>query len=342
MQITRLKVAKEYNPSRHPDGKFSRSGDYFLLQFQAMASTCELLIDLPESEWALAEQLALQAIKETWRIEFKYSRYQKGNWHDRLHQSQGQWQNLDEESARLIAFADQAWQLSSGLFDITSGILRQAWHFDGSSHLPEATAVNDLLPFIGWQKIQWYSSDNQPESQPDRQIDHSNSAQNAARIYLPENMELDFGGIGKEYAVDRVLGLSLALLQQNQATSGCSLLVNFGGDIACSGPRVDGRPWMVAIESPEQEGKEAALLSLKGGALATSGDSQRYLLKDGKRYSHLLNPTTGWPIEDAVRSVTVAAPTCTQSGLIATLALLQGSEAEKFLRQTGLKYWLLT
>lgn len=337
MQITRLKVAKEYNPSGHPDGKFSRSGDYFLLQFQAMASTCELLIDLPESEWALAEQLALQAIKETWRIEFKYSRYQKGNWHDQLHQSQGQWQNLDEESVRLIAFADQAWQLSSGLFDITSGILRQAWHFDGSDHLPEAAAINDLLPFIGWQKIQWYASDNQP----DRQIDHSNSAQNAARIYLPENMELDFGGIGKEYAVDRVLGLSLALLQQNQATSGCSLLVNFGGDIACSGPRVDGRPWMVAIESP-QEGKEAALLSLKGGALATSGDSQRYLLKDGKRYSHLLNPTTGWPIEDAVRSVTVAAPTCTQSGLIATLALLQGSESERFLRQTGLKYWLLS
>ncbi len=342
MQITPLKIAKEYNPSGHPDGELSRSGDYFLLQFQAMASTCELLIDLPESERALAEQLALQAIKETWRIEFKYSRYQKGNWHNRLHQSQGQWQDLDEESARLIAFANQAWQLSNGLFDITSGILRQVWRFDGSDHLPEVTAVNDLLPFIGWQKVQWCSSDNQSESQPDRQTDHSNSPQSSARIYLPENMELDFGGIGKEYAVDRVLGLSLALLQQNDRASDYALLVNFGGDIACSGPRTDGKPWMVAIEAPDQEGKEAALLSLKGGALATSGDSQRYLLKDGKRYSHLLNPTTGWSIEGAVHSVTVAAPTCTQSGLIATLALLQGSEAERFLQQTGLKYWLLS
>lgn len=330
-----LSIAKMDNPSGHPAPELSflaadQSSDSFLLQFQAMASTCELLIDLPESHWALAEQLALQAVRETWRIEFKFSRYQTGNWHDEVHQNRAHWQNLDEESARLIAFADQAWRLSDGLFDITSGILRKVWRFDGGDRLPEPEQVKSLLPQIGWQKVQW--------SLPDDDVVSSKPAQ----LYLPDGMELDFGGLGKEYAVDRVLGLSLNLLQKAQPDVACSVLVNFGGDIACSGPRANGEPWKVGIEAPDREGNEAALLSLTGGALATSGDSQRYLLKEDKRYSHLLNPKTGWPIENAVRSITVAAPTCSQGGLISSLALLQGAGAEDLLKQTGLKYWLLS
>lgn len=316
------------NPAGHPAPELSRTADFFVLRFQAMASPCELLIDLPESERARVERLARQAVKETWRIEHKYSRYCSGNSHERLHQQPDQWQDLDNETARLIAFADQAWQLSNGLFDLTSGILGKVWRFDGSDRFPQAEQVEALLPLIGWQKLRW-----QPAT--------DNDTHKPAQLYLPAEMELDFGGIGKEYAVDRVLGLSIALLQQSNIHSNYSLLVNFGGDIACSGPRTNAAAWKVAIETPDQHEQTAALLTLTAGALATSGDSQRFLLKDGQRYSHLLNPHTGWPIANTARSITVAAPTCSQSGLIASLALLQGAGAADFLQQTGLKYWLV-
>jgi len=152
-------------------------------------------------------------------------------------------------------------------------------------------------------------------------------------IKLPPGMELDFGGIGKEYAVDRVLQLLNNLYEE------IPLLVNFGGDIACNMSRHDNQPWLVGIASPFQDESQATL-SLSKGALATSGDSQRFLLHEGKRYSHILNPKSGWPIENAPRSITLAAPTCIQAGLIATLALLQGTKARSFVEQTGFTYWL--
>ena len=79
----------------------------------------------------------------------------------------------------------------------------------------------------------------------------------------------------------------------------------------------------------------AMLLDLEHGALATSGDSHRFLLKAGVRYSHILDPRTGWPVADAPRSVTVAASSCTEAGLLATLAMLQGAGARAFLEDQG-------
>jgi thiamine biosynthesis lipoprotein len=83
------------------------------------------------------------------------------------------------------------------------------------------------------------------------------------------------------------------------------------------------------------------LLDLEHGALATSGDSRRYVLKDGVRYGHILHPGTGWPVIGAPRSVTVAASSCTEAGLLATIALLQADRAEAFLDEQGVRYWIL-
>ena len=83
------------------------------------------------------------------------------------------------------------------------------------------------------------------------------------------------------------------------------------------------------------------ILELEHGALATSGDSRRYLLKDGVRFGHILDPRTGWPVAGSPRSVTVAASSCTEAGLLATLALLQGERATEFLEQEGVRYWLV-
>jgi thiamine biosynthesis lipoprotein len=82
------------------------------------------------------------------------------------------------------------------------------------------------------------------------------------------------------------------------------------------------------------------LLDLEYGALATSGDSHRFLLKDGVRFSHVLDPRTGWPVTDAPRSVTVAASSCTEAGLLSTLAMLKGAQAQRFLEESAVRYWL--
>ncbi|MDX1399964.1 MAG: FAD:protein FMN transferase, partial [Oceanospirillum sp.] len=203
-----------------------------------------------------------------------------------------------------------------------SGVLRKVWSFNGSDQLPEQADLQVLLSDIGWSKLDYRKVGDKAE------------------LLLPEGMELDFGGIGKEYAVDRALGLMLAEAEADETS--VSVLVNLGGDMACSGLRLNGESWKVAIERPDTDESSLALLSLAAGGLATSGDSRRYLLKEGVRYSHVLNPKTGWPVESAPRSITVAAPSCVQSGLIATLALLQGDNAENFLRATGLRYWLVS
>jgi thiamine biosynthesis lipoprotein len=84
----------------------------------------------------------------------------------------------------------------------------------------------------------------------------------------------------------------------------------------------------------------AGVLQIHAGGLATSGDTHQFLLKNGRRYSHILDPRTGWPIEDAPRSVTVAAATCMEAGMMTTLAMLQGARAEEFLAREGVRHWV--
>jgi FAD:protein FMN transferase len=146
-------------------------------------------------------------------------------------------------------------------------------------------------------------------------------------------MELDFGGIGKEYAVDRAYELLAA-------RDGTPFLINFGGDLRANRSPPHG-PWQVGIERPDTDREPTMLLDLESGALATSGDSRRYVLKDGIRYGHILHPSTGWPVLGAPRSVTVAASSCTEAGLLATMALLHGDRAQAFLDEQGVRYWLL-
>jgi thiamine biosynthesis lipoprotein len=190
--------------------------------------------------------------------------------------------------------------------------LRRAWRFDGSANLPSPEKVRSLMPLVGWSKVSW----NPPE------------------IVLAPGMEIDLGGLAKEYAVDRALAEALSVAP-------LPMLVNFGGDLKVSGPRKDGVPWNVAIESTDEEGRMAAMLELGQGALATSGDARRFLLRDGVRYGHILDPRTGWPVRGAPRSVTVAAASCVEAGLSATLAILQGEDAEAFLKREEIKAWCI-
>jgi len=282
----------------------------FVYAFRAMGSPCEVRIDRDDA--ALAARIGAAGEAEALRIERKFSRYREDSELSRINRSGGRAVEVDEETAGLLDYAASCHALSEGLFDVTSGVLRQVWRFDGSDRLPTPRQVRRILPLVGWDKVTW----RRPS------------------ITLPQGMEIDLGGLGKEYGVDVTL-LKLA------AETDAPLMVNFGGDLRVSGPRADGARWRVAIESVDQFGVSEALLEIDSGALTTSGDARRFLLRDGVRYSHILDPRTGWPVKDPPRSITVAAPTCMEAGLLSTLAMLQGDGAEVFLDEEGLQAWTI-
>ncbi|MFY9268296.1 MAG: FAD:protein FMN transferase [Candidatus Manganitrophaceae bacterium] len=296
---------------KEDDFTLHRENSLWIGRFQAMASPCELLIDTDDA--AIAKKLLRLAQAEATRVERKFSRYRDDNIVSRIHHAQGRPVEVDEETAHLLDFAANCHALSEGRFDITSGVLRKAWRFDGSDRLPDPKAVEALLQQIGWTKVRW-----------ERPL-----------LTLPAGMEIDFGGIGKEYAVDQT-----ARIVSQHLRSG--ILINYGGDLFSVGPRRDGVPWQVGVDDPDASGgKIVARIPLSTGGVATSGDARRYLLKDGVRYGHLLDPRTGWPVKNAPRSITVLAATCLEAGTLATLAMLQGEKAKAFLEEEGVPFWLV-
>ncbi len=287
----------------------SQQAGYACGSFLAMGSPCELLID--SGDPTIVASLLDAVASEAWRIEDKFSRYLRGNIIDRINGSMGRPVKIDDETGSLLDFADMLTDLSGGAFDITSGVLREVWQFDGSDNVPDRSAVESVLKRVGWDKVRWQKP----------------------YLTMQSGMQIDLGGIGKEYAVDR----AAAKLSAHSETA---CLVNFGGDILATGTPSNSAGWQVGIESLNSTRRAATKsIRLRNGALATSGDARRFLLKDGIRYSHILNPVTGWPINDAPRSITVAADTCTQAGMLATLAMLKGKEAASFLEQQAVQYW---
>tara|TARA_R110001592_G_scaffold112966_2_gene311620 strand:- start:1077 stop:1961 length:885 start_codon:yes stop_codon:yes gene_type:complete len=276
-------------------------------RFKAMASPCEVLIDCDNK--ALAEKITSTVAAEAWRIESKFSRYRDDNIVYRINNAKGKTLEVDQETTHLIDFATHAYQISDRLFDLSSGVLRRLWRFDGGNHIPNPDDVAAILPIIGWHKVTW--------SPP--------------YLTLLPGMEIDFGGIGKEYAVDKAAALVSSL-------SDVPVLVNFGGDLFANAPPSYQEHWLVGVENIG--GLQSANIQLQRGGLATSGDARRFLLRDGLRYPHVLNPMTGWPVMDAPHSVTVATASCVEAGLLATLSMLQGKDAEDFIRAQEVLHWV--
>ena len=175
-----------------------------------MASPCEVLLDTDDREHALS--LAEPARDEALRIEGKFSRYLDGNVVHEINHANGRTVTVDEETAGLLDYAAACHESSGGLFDITSGVLRRVWTFDGGNRVPDDAAIREALRHVGWTRVRW----------------------SAPELTLPGGMEIDLGGIGKEYAVDRAAGILAARAR-------CAFLVNFGGDLFASGAR-RGRP----------------------------------------------------------------------------------------------------
>ena len=288
----------------------TRDADHWVGRFVAMACPCEVLIE--DAPSPLARQVLDTVAREAWRIERKFSRYRTDNAVHRINEIAGSETVVDEETGNLLDFAATLTRLSEGAFDITSGVLRNVWTFDGGDRVPSQPQIDALLKSVGWHRVEW----------------------RRPLLKLQAGMQIDLGGIGKEYAVDAAAGLT------EKIAPGLSCLINFGGDVAVRNVRQDGNPWRVGIESSALVGAPERIVQLSRGALATSGDSRRFVFRDGHRYSHILDARTGWPVRNAPHSITVAADTCTQAGTLTTLAMLQGDNAESMLRASGLQYWL--
>ncbi len=264
--------------------------------FLAMASENEVQLDALREDGA--NTIAQAVVAEVERIEAKYSRYLPDSVVSRINAAAGIAPiTVDTETEQLLSYADVCFVQSGGLFDITSGVLRKAWDFSVATP-PENSAIERLLPLIGWDRV---------EREP-------------GQIYLPiAGMEIDFGGFGKEYAVDR----ALRVLAGGGVKHG---FVNLGGDLAAVGPRADGTPWGVGIRHPRKADTLIATLPLYSGAIATSGDYERYFEFEGQRFSHILDPRTGQPVR-GLQSVTVHAPSCLVAGSATTIAMLKGDVA---------------
>ena len=183
-----------------------RTGDCYTGRFMAMASPCEVLVDTDDPTRAATARRLAEA--EAQRIERAFSRYRTGNIVHRINQARGRPVTVDDETAHLLDYAAACHAMSEGMFDITSGALRRVWRFDGSDQVPDETAVRAALRFVGWDKVRWEKP----------------------TLTMPEGMEIDFGGIGKEYAVDRAAAIVAAAIPE-------AFLVNFGGDLLASAPR---------------------------------------------------------------------------------------------------------
>lgn len=269
-----------------------------------MAAVHELV--LWTDERARADGVANVAIADVLRIEAKFSRYRDDSVTTAINRAAGAAPvSIDAETAALLRYADHCHRLSNGAFDISSGVLRRAWDF---RRRPPRVPTNDeiaaALALVGWDRVEW----------------------DDAHVRLPDSgMELDFGGIGKEYAADRA-----ATICADHGVGGG--LVNLGGDVRVIGPQPDGTPWRVGIRHPRVDGAVIGTVELRDGAVATSGDYERYFELDGRRYCHVLDARTGWPVEQW-QSATVVAPLAILAGSYATIAMLLAADAPAFLAQ---------
>ncbi len=274
-----------------------------------MGSPCE--VQLFAGRRREAQALARSAMADVAGLEARYSRYRSDSLLAAINRvaAQGGSVSVDAETASLLDYALTCYEQSDGLFDITSGPLREAWRFD-SGRLPDGAVIEALLARIGWHFVQW----NAP-----------------VLTFTRPGMALDFGGIVKEYAVDR----AAALCVKEGAQSG---YVNLGGDLKIIGPRPDGLPWRIGVKHPRQSNAILQVVELHAGAVASSGDYERCIEVDGQRYGHVLNPRTGWPVQH-LAAVTVVGDFCVIAGSASTIAMLKEREGPAWLEAMALPHF---
>lgn len=277
-----------------PDAGFSRLPDRACVQ--ALGTRCEL-------QYAAADRSAGQAfVREAvaWvhAFEAKYSRFRPDSVISRINAAAGRdWVAIDTEVERMFALADQIHVLTRGIIDPTMLPLLRLWNYRAAApRIPSVDEITRAAGKTGWSRVR----------------------REPGRIYLPEaGMGLDLGGFGKEYAVDRVIEIARAHGVPN-------VLVDFGHDVRVQGAPPGAPCWAVGVEDPGMPGALRSRLAVTDAGIATSGDYIRYFESGGRRFGHIIDPRSGYPVANECRSVTVVASSCLEAGLLSTTAFVLG------------------
>lgn len=208
---------------------------------------------------------------------------------------------VDKELFDLIERAISISKLTDGAFDISYASMDRIWKFDGSmTKMPSKEEITASVEKVGYQNIV---------------LDKKNST-----VFLKlEGMKIGFGAIGKGYAADS----AKKLLISKNVSSG---IINASGDMNTWGKQPNGNEWKVAITNPMNKNKVFALLPIINGAVVTSGNYEKYVNFNGKRYTHIIDPRTGYP-STGIISVTVFAPKAELADALATSVFVMGKEA---------------
>ena len=267
------------------------------LSFPALGTRCEVQYAAPGGDVQAAgfERAAVAWVNA---FEAKYSRFRPDSLISRINAAAGRtWVEIDAEMEGLLKLCDTLHFMTQGVLDPTALPLIQLWNYKAEKpRIPEAAEIAAARALVGWKKVQ----------------------RAAGKVFLPEaGMALDFGGFGKEYAVDIV-----AQLAGDHGIP--AALVDFGHDLRAVGAP-PGRPaWHIGLEDPLKPGAAAGSIGVVGKGVASSGDYLRCFTIAGKRYGHIVDPRTGWPVSNGCVQATVIAGTCLQAGVLSTTAFVLG------------------
>jgi thiamine biosynthesis lipoprotein len=271
----------------------------FQLSFQAMGTACQISFSADNSKQA--EEFKKESLSWVRNFEKRYSRYLPDSLISKINQSAGT-QNpvsIKPSDLKLFKLCDTLHFFTVGLFDPTTLPLSNIWNFKTEKpQIPNAQKIEFALSKIGWKKV--IIEDSQ--------------------VYLPEKgMGLDFGGFGKEFAVDQVVEIATKSKIEN-------LLVNFGGDVRTLGSPPDRDHWIIGVENPKEPGCARFNILSNNLAVATSGNYLRFFEHNGHRYGHLLDHRTGYPSSSKNLSSTVIANSCLEAGILSTCSLLENQQ----------------
>ena len=231
-----------------------------------------------------------------------------------------EWMPVSSATAEVVDLALHIGEQTGGAFDITVGPLVDLWGFGPAPRpdlAPSATDIAQRLAVIGYQKVECSLSPPML-----RKID--------------PRLRIDLSAIAKGYAVDRV---AAHLLSRGLA----DFIVEVGGEVVVRGAKGPQTPWRIGIESPLSDRRQIGdVLSLRDMAMATSGDYRNYFEMDGRRYSHTIDPRTGYPIDHALAAVTILDPSCARADALATAFMVLGpDEAFSFAERTNIAALLI-
>ena len=242
------------------------------------------------------------AFKEIERIDSLFSFQNKNSVISRINKMAGiSAVKVSRETYELISDAKEFSKKYQGLFDITIGSISVLWGFnsDGDIQIPSKTEIENLLPTVDYRLIE---------------LDKENLT-----VFLKKkDMKIDPGGIAKGYAVDRAAAL---LIKQGLN----NFMLNAGGDVYAAGKNAEGLDWSIGIKHPRKNDEALATVRVNNLAVSTSGDYERHIIKNGKRYHHILLPATGYS-GDLCQSVTVLTDNSEEGTVLAKYIFLLGYE----------------